>query len=127
MLQYWQSILFFPTIIEESFHQHGFDSGTGLFYRFTDCFFALISYQGRHEVLACADRLGQAVKLRAISNKIRTHGQHDVDFALAAPACLHQQLDELNRLLAPTCVRHIAATRAAVAKHFLKLVDEDEE
>jgi hypothetical protein len=67
---------------------------------------ALLPREPRDQVLAFAERLGQARKLRAVAEKIRVHGQHHIDGRIGPGRSCEQQVHEQRGVAASVRFRH---------------------
>src|SRR5262249_8275909 len=83
----------------------------------------LITSQARNQVLAVANRLRELAKACAVTEKVRTHGDHDVDGDACLRRCLEQQLDKSRSLIPGT----ILFREIRKAEDLLKLIDDDQQ
>src|ERR1019366_2797696 len=88
-----------------------------------DCRPSLVSRHARDQVLPTVDRFGQPEKLGAVSQKVRPHGQNDVDRKVGADR-LKQKVDEGNRSLEGPVWPRLSRLQILKAEQLLELIDD---
>ena len=87
VLEDWELIGIVADIVQETSDQRLGDTPSSNPDGPGDGHTSFIARQSRDEVLAVIDGLRQALKLRAVADEIRTHGQDNVDRQLMLTRC----------------------------------------
>ena len=66
-------------VVQQTGEQHRADVAAADAHRPEDGVLALLAGHPGHEILSAIDRLRQTLELRAVSEKIGAHGEHNVD------------------------------------------------
>ena len=131
VLQHRKLIELVAAIVEQSFDEFRLDGPARFFDRFADRLLELAARKIRHEVLSRAHRLRQAMKIGAIADEVRAHGDEHAHVLDTAAVGVEQDLHELGRFVPPSRFLDAAAPVAeageAKAEQFLELIDNQNE
>ncbi len=121
MLQHRQLVLAVLDIVEQPEEQARGDGGAADADRAFDRFLDLVPAHPRDEEFPVVDSLGQPQELRAFPQKIRAHGQHDINILVRLLRGVQQQVHEADGFL-------LARGAGPVkAEQFLELIDHEQQ
>ena len=121
VLQHGKLVGIVADLVQQALRHGRADRRAAFLRRLLDRGAPLGAAQVRHQELTLAQRLGQALKARAVAEEIEPHGQHDVDARARGAHCGEQQAHERGRLVG------VAAAHAFEAEDLLELIDDDQQ
>src|SRR5262249_18355954 len=129
-LQVWQLIRIVVGVVQRMLNKHWINLTSGKLYGFTDHVLPLIARHVRHQKLAPADRFGEAMKARAVTDEIRSDRY---DYVYRQTRRLRRGQEKTNELrgLIPTLSsrRRIEASlgcKIRETKQFFELIDKQQ-
>src|SRR5215218_9598955 len=122
MLQDWQLIGIVSNVVQQPVDQRLAYLSAGNTDRSGHGEAPLVASHARNQILSFIDCFRQALELCTVSEKIRTHGQHDINRQLALLRCFEQELYERGRFVGGA--RRFS--RGAEAEQLFELIYNDE-
>ena len=99
VLQAGQLVRIIVGVIQRPLNKPWIDPTSGKLYGLADHVLSLVTRHVGHEKLAPADRFGEAIEARALTDEIRSHGHDDVDRHVGRFRCRKKQPNECCGLI----------------------------